>query len=516
MKIFDIVRDHEVLTLDGCILRGDLYRPSTTSPVPCVIYRTPYGKEKLWNEIFGPNDCLEAGFAAYVQDLRGFYRSDGLPNVTNWEQENEDSYATIEALSKEDWCDKQFCLAGSSFPGIVALSSLNKRHPNLKAIAPSMVSLEPFESELTKPLIRFEEIVVWIAHMTVLKARRACGSDIDALNPSVKALGASLMDIRKLFEEIDRTGIPEVLLDLEGETLLRFLDSGTSPFPSLELETLSKIPSIFVTGWYDTFANTTVEIFDAIKTYRGDHESSLFVGPWSHSNQLATNVGQINFGPRGTGAAMGIPNKHAQFLRKLFAGESVKASPVSEFELFNNNWSIEPGSGVRKIALKSVGTAAEIQLMAEATFTPTWGGQTHFTAGEVPGPIDQRPLLHRSDVALLESETFEEDTTVAGEVLVHYEAKDDVSHFVFAKLALVDRWGQILPIQEAVFPAGGLAQGSFPRTRFRVSAGEKLAIIFSLDCYPRYFHPGMLKDRDAVRLRKVDIGGVVDLRLPVV
>jgi X-Pro dipeptidyl-peptidase (S15 family) len=56
---------------DGTILRADVYAPNSGGLFPCVLHRTPYGKEGRFSP--GPlaESIAEHGYIVIVQDIRG-------------------------------------------------------------------------------------------------------------------------------------------------------------------------------------------------------------------------------------------------------------------------------------------------------------------------------------------------------------------------------------------------------------------------------------------------------------
>jgi len=487
VNTYEVTRDHPISLQDGTILRGDIYRLTHLPEAPVILFRTPYVKERLWNEVFSPMDALEAGFNAYVQDMRGFGRSDGSPNIIDWRQEDQDSFDTVEALTGESWCSGNLAIGGTSFLGMVALSSLNNRHPAVKAIFPSMVAVDPFEASLTQPWFRFEEVLVWLVQMALQKAMRREAGQTAKLSDAEKAAFTDLNNLSGLFARIETSGLPTYLQELEGGVISKILSGEINPFPHISNSAMGSVPALFLTGWYDTFSNATTALGDAWRQARqAENDSAVIVGPWTHSNQLTANIGQLNFGSKASGSAAGVVRRHTQFLRDVFKGAKPQAYGL-EFELFGDSWTNEaPAKSNLKIDLyrQAVGGGAGLP----GVLAPSYGGQVHFSGGGIPGPVDLSPLIARDDALYFESAAFAEAVSLSESVEVQMPWSEAGTDAIFMRLVVKNEQAQIFPVQELVHSArAGEAKVKFPRVRAKLNRGWRLGVIVTPACYPRYY-----------------------------
>ena len=62
---------------DEVKLAGNLYLPAGQGPFPCIVQRTPYGKDAMFASPAGAKKYTDAGYAYLVQDVRGKGRSEG-------------------------------------------------------------------------------------------------------------------------------------------------------------------------------------------------------------------------------------------------------------------------------------------------------------------------------------------------------------------------------------------------------------------------------------------------------
>jgi uncharacterized protein len=484
----NIVRNHSIATSDGVDLLGDLYLPSAPGRRGLIVYRTPYAKERLWNDFYSPIDCAASGLAAYVQDMRGFGRSEGLPNFSDWAREAQDTFDTVNSLRSETWCNGKIGLAGTSFQGMVLLSSLEACGDLITAAAPSMVTAQPFEQAAVGPSFRFAETIVWAAQMLVQNALRRVKGDVGQLTSPERELGQKLSDPEALFASLQRRGIPQSFDEVGNGVLSRIVAGHVAPYPHLDVNRLATTPMMICGGWYDTFSTPTVALADA---QLENSAASLHVhGPWSHSNSLFSNIGAHNFGPNASGQGAGLIGRHAEFFLHHLADREPPTRGSSEFVLFGKKWrpkGHEAQSG--RLDLTTPSARPRLGLVGGDTFVPTLGGQTHFTANGVPGPMDQRPLLARNDTLYLASQRLQDAVELSGQVRFTVGGLEGNAPALFAKLCIERADGAIFPIQETVCATSDArhAHGvAFPRIRAVVEHDCRLGILLALSDYPRH------------------------------
>jgi len=130
----------EIPMRDGVILRGDLYRPGSEGKRPTILLRLPYGKDPEGG--MGPYDpyfFADRGYNVLFQDCRGFFDSDGIPDVSG-ANDAEDGYDTIEWIAEQDWSDGKVGTFGLSFFGYVQLAAASLNPPHLTCFCPFQCS----------------------------------------------------------------------------------------------------------------------------------------------------------------------------------------------------------------------------------------------------------------------------------------------------------------------------------------------------------------------------------------
>jgi predicted acyl esterase len=124
---------------DGVSLAGNLYVPEGPGPFPCVVQRTPYGKDAMFASPAGARRYTDAGIAYFVQDVRGKGRSEGF--YAAFVNDAFDGYDTIEWMAKQSWCNGKVGITGASAMGYTSLLAATMNPPHLTAafviVAPS-------------------------------------------------------------------------------------------------------------------------------------------------------------------------------------------------------------------------------------------------------------------------------------------------------------------------------------------------------------------------------------------
>ena len=116
---------------DGVKLAGNLYLPAGTGPFPCIVQRTPYGKDAMFASPAGAKKYTDGGYAYLVQDVRGKGRSDGFYQA--FINDAFDGYDTVEWMAKQGWCNGKIGIMGASAMGYTTMLAATMNPPHLKA-----------------------------------------------------------------------------------------------------------------------------------------------------------------------------------------------------------------------------------------------------------------------------------------------------------------------------------------------------------------------------------------------
>ena len=448
---------------DGVHLSADVWRPDTKEPVPAILFRTPYDRSAYNPDVLRPQQCVEAGFAAVVQDMRGRFGSGGEWRPLDWEQEAADSYDTIEWIAAQSWCSDSVGMSGLSYCGTAQLAASLTKPPHLKAIAPTMASSAEFDRVETGGALRLDLGVSWLLVTAIdwMLRRRAAG----LADPESEALILrAVQDPRFLYAVRPLCEMP--LFSIEG-----FPISFNELYAKLNAPTDRNgidlhIPTLHIGGWYDFSHSTAVNLFKRQVAAANSH-CHLVMGPWTHSGQLPQIQGQVNFGAMASGAASKLHELVLTFFRRYLKQETVQLPCVRYFLMNSGGWREDSawppkGSTARRMYLGMEGGVAALadsmpnHDLASDEYrydprdpTPTVGGRNLGVGRLSMGPIAQQALDHRSDMLRYTSRTFLDTLDIAGSVAATFWVSSSALDTDFiVKLIDVDETEVALPICE--------------------------------------------------------------------
>jgi predicted acyl esterase len=116
---------------DGTPLATDLYFPLRFGPHPTILIRTPYGRDGMFEPCIAFNLL---GYACVAQDTRG--RGDSGGSDTVFQDDSDDGRATIAWLADQRWCDGNIGMFGGSAFAITQYLPTPGADSALQSIAP--------------------------------------------------------------------------------------------------------------------------------------------------------------------------------------------------------------------------------------------------------------------------------------------------------------------------------------------------------------------------------------------
>lgn len=285
---------------DGVILAADIYRPAHNGKpaegrFPTVMERTPYDKEGKVNE---GRYFARRGYVAVMQDVRGRFHSRG--EWYPFAKEAPDGYDSVAWVAAQPWSDGNVGTMGGSYCGSdqSALATLNP--PNLKAMVVAVGTSSYHKSSMRQNGALELRFMVY--------AFRMATTSPEALSdPTLKA--ALEADFARIGEWLSRTPYKK------GSSALRFLPS----YEQWLLDILNEsdyndywqqrgydieryyeehadVPTIYVGGWYDSYARGTTDNYIALSKMKKTPQY-LLMGPWTHGGWGSSFSGDVDFGP---------------------------------------------------------------------------------------------------------------------------------------------------------------------------------------------------------------------------
>ncbi|MBB6261445.1 hypothetical protein FHS77_002000 [Paenochrobactrum gallinarii] len=294
---------------DGVHLATDIYRPSkdgkpVEKPLPVILERTPYdkaGTPRTELSVKKPTPMsrqelaihlVRLGYIAVWQDCRGRYESEG--HFTKYLSEGEDGFDTMEWIAAQPWMNGRIGTQGLSYNAHTQMAMACLNPPGLAAMS---VDSGGFSNAYTCGIRQggaFElKQATWAYH------RAQEGTD------DRTAAAVADENLHDWFAQMPWTkGRSPVRWNGEYEDyLIEQWQNGTfndfwkkvGIYAAGYYDTFPKVPTIFMSSWYDAYVTTTLENFTALK---GDSERplSLIMGPWTHGNRSRQIFGDVDFG----------------------------------------------------------------------------------------------------------------------------------------------------------------------------------------------------------------------------
>lgn len=397
---------------DGTLLATDIYTPLGAGwpPWPTILLRTPYGKRSALSR----NACLAfgaAGFACVAQDVRGRGASGGTNTV--FRDDGEDGRVTLRWLAEQSFCSGRIGGFGGSALGITEYAMAPGAAPELDALLPAVATADFYHhAAFQGGVLRWGLVYEWL-----------------------KGQGAlAFLDELRAHRLYDRWWDEVAVLPRMGEV---------------------EVPGFHLGGWYDIFLQGTLDAFDELEHHGGSGAQGrqhLEVGPWTHMGLGTATAGELTYPSNASTSTELLASFRDWFdhwLRDGTPGVSTwpKArvylmGAAGESDAPGNRWldlqDWPPPASTLRLYLEPEGN---LGLEAPRAFgsrrlemdprnpVPTRGGANLFeTVDGVPqgiGPMDQRPIEGRSDVAVFTTPVLGSPVTVVGRISTRVYLRPD-------------------------------------------------------------------------------------------
>ncbi len=383
----------KIIARDGIALATDIHLPAETGRFPVILARTPYNKDGVAGFA---RDGTRRGYAVVAQDTRGRFASEGenLP----FHLDGPDGEDTVRWIARQPWCDGHIGTWGGSAGAItqfqLALTGVEPLDAQFLIVgAPNLQEVVytggVFRKSLVEDWLRLTKFAtnalpVWESHPDYDDYWRA-------------------RDASRKYREVNA-------------------------------------PSVHIGGWWDIFAQPTIDAFNGYQTSGGRAargNQKLIMGPWTHG-VLSEKAGELTFPnaknpPGETEDAWrwfdrwlkGTPNgaDHDPAVRYYVVGD------VSDPQAPGNTWRTAnhwPPFHVKPTPFYLLaghhlsshhGSTANTESLAytynPTNPVPTVGGiQLTLPAG----PMDQRKIEGREDVLIFSSDPLTAPLEVTGRV----------------------------------------------------------------------------------------------------
>ncbi len=471
-----IEKDLEIPMRDGCVLRGDLFRPDTPEKLPVLLARTPYDKKfpQIAYNMLDVIRAAERGYNVMIVDCRGRFASDGV--FTCFVDEGRDGYDTIEWAARQPWADGQVGMFGASYVGATQWLAAIETPPSLKVMVPSITASD-YHDGWTYQGGAFSLFfnVSWV--MTTLGLGRLM-RERDQNPAATKELAVVMSSIDSMRQVTEYLPLREFPMFQNGAPY--FFDWLAHPYYDHYWRTLCieeayervNVPTLNIGGWYDIFQRGTIRNYQGMKTRGGQsgaRRPRLVMGPWHHTLPLASLVGQVDMGFRSSYVSIDYDGMQLDYFdhwlkRKRNGADSDR--PVKVYVMGANQWREEadwplPGTEWRRYYLHSRGKANSAYgdgiLALEAPeheppdsflYNPlnpvptVGGGLCCYPNALQGGAFDQSNVEHRADVLVYSTPPLAEELEVTGPIKLTLYASSSAPDTDFtAKLVDVSECG---------------------------------------------------------------------------
>ncbi len=532
--VYDI--DVRIPMRDGVALAANVWRLADGEG-PTLLVRLPYSKDAmgLLHEIVpGMLTLLEAGYALVVQDCRGTYRSEGefVPHMAD----RADGEDTVAWIAGQPWSDGTVGMYGPSYLGMVQWETAATGSPALKAIAPSLTSIDNYEAPWYSAggALSLSLVTWWNAVMYAADAQRALAAGEGTLS-QLEQLGQAALFSETLNDVLPTADVP--VLKAYGKWWDDWMahPSHDGYWDAMELTSELKnvtVPALNIGGWYDLYIGQTVRTFVTARQKAGSAEARegqrLVIGPWDHTSTSGVYPDR-SFGPLATAQLMGLTGLHVKFFDRWLRGDTTAldgVAPVKIFVMGIDQWRDEqdwplPDTKWTDFHLTSAGHANTADgdggLTAEPpagserdTYlydprrpVPTAGGACLPMTPGFGGPVDQRTVAGREDVLCFTGPVLAEPVEVTGPVsLKLFVSSSAVDTDFTAKLVDVFPDGKAINLCDGILRAryrNGLATEELmePGTVYEITVdltatanvflpGHRIRVDVSSSNFPRY------------------------------
>ena len=470
---YDVIcqSDTMITMRDGVHLSTDIYFPALDGQRiqgkhPVILERTPYDKAAAGNVANG-NYFARRGYVCAIQDVRGRFKSEG--DWYPFAKEAPDGYDTVEWLAAQDWSNGQIGTMGGSYCGSdqSALATLNP--PHLATMIVAVGASSYYHSSMRQNGALEQRFMIYAFHMATTSKEALADANLKAaLDRASANMGDWLLraPLRKgtsplrMLPTYERWAL-DIFTHGEYDEYWKQRGYAISQY----YEEHADVPTLYLGGWYDSYARATCENFMALRKLK-ESRQVLLMGPWTHGGWGVSYSGDIDFGNH---SFINYNDLRLawfdHFLKGLYT-QVANWTPVRIFVMGTGDgtanyqgrrhhggyWRDEqdyplPDTGYTPYYLHSDGTLSPASPRSSGAYTsptipsrfsydprdpvPTIGGGISAADPIMrPGAFDQRahtslfgckdnlPLNARSDVLTFQTEPLESDVEVTGPITV--------------------------------------------------------------------------------------------------
>ncbi|RJQ61157.1 MAG: CocE/NonD family hydrolase [Desulfobacteraceae bacterium] len=288
---------------DGVRLATDIYFPAAggkkaAGPFPVVLERTPYGKST-------PGKVLQAkyfarrGYVCAYQDVRGRFGSEG--EWYPFAREANDGYDAVEWLGTQAWSSGKVGTMGDSYAGSDqgALATLNP--PHLSAMLIAVGASNYYHSSMRQNGALEQRFLIYTFRMAITSKEAA--ADANLRKELIRQFTHNMPDIVRRFPLKKGATILKRLPSYEQWAIDILTRGDYDDYWKMHrgyaiseyYEEHADVPSLYLGGWYDSYARNTCESYIALRKMKSSPQH-LLMGPWTHAKYEIPYAGDVDFG----------------------------------------------------------------------------------------------------------------------------------------------------------------------------------------------------------------------------
>ena len=301
---YGVVCEQDVMVRgrDGVGLATDVYFPAVggsraQGKFPVIVERTPYGKHSAANVSNGKY-FARRGYVCAIQDVRGRFRSEG--QWYPFAKEAPDGYDTVEWLGEQPWSDGRVGTMGGSYCGSDQSAAATLNPPHLTTMIAAVGASNYYHSSMRQNGAVEQRFLIYIFRMAITS--REAETDPTLKSALIKAFEEEMPDIVNRFPLREGATVLSRLpsyerwaIDIQTHGDYREYWKQRGYAISEYYDEHADVPTLYLGGWYDSYARNTCESFVALSKLKRSPQR-LLMGPWTHGAYEVTFAGDVDFG----------------------------------------------------------------------------------------------------------------------------------------------------------------------------------------------------------------------------
>lgn len=467
---------------DGVSLATDIYFPAANGKpaegqFPVILERTPYDKASAKNVQNGQY-FARRGYVCAYQDVRGRFMSEG--EWYAFAKEAPDGFDTVGWLGTQDWSNGSVGTMGGSYCGSDQSALATLSPPHLKTMVVAVGASSYYHCSMRQNGALEQRFLIYAFRMATTSKEAIADAGIKAA--MTKGYGEVDEWMSRLPLKKDTSPLrilpsyEQWALDIQNHGDFDDYWKQRGYAISQYYEEHADVPSLYLGGWYDSYARATCENFMELKKLKKS-DQFLLMGPWIHGGWDVTNSGDLDFG---THSHINYNDLRLAWFDRYLKGKHTEVSDWSPVRIFvmgtgsgkpnyqglldhGGYWRDEQDYPLPDTSFTPYYLRVDGELLTEApdegsppsNFTydpadpvPTVGGGISAADPIMsPGGFDQRggprffgckdqlPLNSRSDVVTFQTEPLGSDTEITGPIIMKLYAASSAADTDFtAKL----------------------------------------------------------------------------------